>query len=438
MFQFRIGYKPIVVVNDMATAQVVFQQQSNSTASRPLALSMTLTSSDNVPPPLGSSPWNPATRVKRTAAALFLGKAGVRMFDGMIENEVNRIMQSWMAQAAQGAMDPHDLLKFFSLNMSIGVTWGVTLDAKRDAAWVNKIIEIEGRIEHARYPISVEEMLPLARHWLPWLPWYARRSKEMQSWTTERDVYLAMLAERFKQGGHELHHCFLAHMREATQGLSSQDQNSVVVSLLSAGLDALTWSMYWLLIYLAQHPALQAELAQELKACHYDGQHNDTQNVPPLVSSVVQESLRYFTVNRLSLPRVANRAVRVGDSVIPEGTMVLMNAWAINRDASMWPNPFEFEARRFFNTQHYGHYAFGAGRRNCPGQYVAHSQLSTLLSALVTTFVIEEEKETAPLDLVGDVVDPWALASTPPRRKVCYMTYLSCASWPARHRAWPT
>ena len=93
-----------------------------------------------------------------------------------------------------------------------------------------------------------------------------------------------------------------------------------------------------------------------------------------------------------------------------------MNSWSINRDPSLWRNANEFDPRRFLPETR-SHYAFGAGRRSCPGQHIAHKQLCALVAALVDRFELRLPADME-LDPVSAVVDPWALASTPKRTEM--------------------
>ena len=75
--------------------------------------------------------------------------------------------------------------------------------------------------------------------------------------------------------------------------------------------------------------------------------------------------------------------------VLPKGTIVFANAWAIHMDEAEYENPEEFIPERFlqnkFGTRglvdapYQDHrrvtYGFGAGRRVCPGQRLAENSL---------------------------------------------------------------
>ncbi len=74
---------------------------------------------------------------------------------------------------------------------------------------------------------------------------------------------------------------------------------------------------------------------------------------------------------------------------LPKGTIFLANTWAIHNDETEYERPGKFMPDRFLNNE-YGtrvpvdestddhrrtSYAFGAGRRICPGQRLAKNSL---------------------------------------------------------------
>jgi cytochrome P450 len=73
----------------------------------------------------------------------------------------------------------------------------------------------------------------------------------------------------------------------------------------------------------------------------------------------------------LLLPRKAKADVEIIGYIIPKGTQVLVNAWAIGRDSSLWENANSFMLERFLELeidvkgQNFELIPFGSGRRIC-------------------------------------------------------------------------
>ena len=113
--------------------------------------------------------------------------------------------------------------------------------------------------------------------------------------------------------------------------------------------------------------------------------------------------------------------------VIPKGTVVLGNTWAIHYDSSRYPDPTAFRPERYIAHDKYAaeyaamgnplqrdHYAFGAGRRICPGSRLAEDTLNVALANVLWCFRIEPPNDRVEMDLSDDAWEDTAFR--PPKR----------------------
>src|SRR6185312_11295302 len=101
-----------------------------------------------------------------------------------------------------------------------------------------------------------------------------------------------------------------------------------------------------------------------------------------LASVLVEELLRYLTIVRTGLPRLAIEDVEIGGQLIQAGEGVIALLSMANRDEAIFGDPDDFELRR----EAHQHVAFGFGVHQCIGQPLARAELRIALVELARRF----------------------------------------------------
>ncbi|KAI0356908.1 cytochrome P450 [Trametes cingulata] len=110
----------------------------------------------------------------------------------------------------------------------------------------------------------------------------------------------------------------------------------------------------------------------------------------PYVGAVLKEVLRWRPV----VPMVSHSVMQ--DDVyrgyhFPKGTALVANIWAALHDPARYNDPETFRPERFLppeNAPDSSSFAFGFGRRACPGEAVAHASLFCTLACILAVFDI--------------------------------------------------
>lgn len=163
---------------------------------------------------------------------------------------------------------------------------------------------------------------------------------------------------------------------------------------------------------LVTNPETMAKVKAELKSVVGEKKVVDESEMAklPYLEAVIKEVMRFHIPGPFLVPRRAESDQVVNGYLIPKGTQILINAWAISRDPNVWKNPDSFEPERFlggrnidFKGLDYELVPFGAGRRVCPGLPLATLILQMVTATLVHNFDWKLDQGTADDDPQGEV-----------------------------------
>jgi cytochrome P450 len=126
----------------------------------------------------------------------------------------------------------------------------------------------------------------------------------------------------------------------------------------------------------------------------------------PFVSALSKEVFRWQQVAPFAIPHRLMEDDIYNGYFLPKNAIILGNAWAILHDDRLFPDPFTFKPERFTDPNVDPRvpaavdYAFGFGRRVCPGRWMAHSFIFIVVASVLSTFRIEKAVRD------GRVVEP--------------------------------
>ncbi|KAK9200268.1 hypothetical protein WN944_015465 [Citrus x changshan-huyou] len=166
-----------------------------------------------------------------------------------------------------------------------------------------------------------------------------------------------------------------------------------VQDFLTAGTDTSSMTVEWALAELINHPMVLQKAQQEIDLVVGRNRLVQESDVPhlPYIQTIIKESFRLHPPIPL-LNRRALEDCKIGNYIIPKGTLLFVNLWSMGRDPKIWKNPLEFQLERFLSQSnseidvrglHYQLLPFGTGRRGCPGLSLAMQELPTTLASMI-------------------------------------------------------
>ena len=164
------------------------------------------------------------------------------------------------------------------------------------------------------------------------------------------------------------------------------------------GTDTASTAVEWAIAELLNNPEMMNKVQDELQKVVGSNNEVEEFHLPQLtyLDAVLKETLRLHPPLPLGGPRTPSQSTTVGGYIIPKGTTIFLNLWAIQRDPNIWENPLEFRPERFLDSSNAGKFdltgnnfsflPFGSGRRVCPGITLAEKMSKLMIASFLHLF----------------------------------------------------
>jgi cytochrome P450 len=188
-----------------------------------------------------------------------------------------------------------------------------------------------------------------------------------------------------------------------------------VITLLLAGHETTALTLSWAWYLLAQNPASEQRLHQELDSALGERPPR-AGDLPNLIYTdrVARETLRLYPP-AWRIFRMTQAPLQIGDYLLPAGANIVLAQWVTQRDRRWFSNPEGFEPDRWADDAakklpRFAYFPFGGGPRVCIGAGFAMMEATLLLAAIAQRYRIR----LAP----GERVEPMASITLRPKNGV--------------------
>ncbi|KAG8912689.1 hypothetical protein FRC00_003985 [Tulasnella sp. 408] len=189
--------------------------------------------------------------------------------------------------------------------------------------------------------------------------------------------------------------------------------------LLEGGSDTTSSFLQSLILALVTHPEVQKKAQEEIDRVIGNDRApvlGDIEHLP-YCQAIILETHRWRPVIPL-YPRSSTQVEFYNGHVLPKGTIIFVNTWGIFHDPNVYENPDEFNPDRFIESEfgikrearegdrdRRNNFAFGAGRRICPGIHLANNSLRINTVNLLWAFNFLKAKDASGKEITPDVWD---------------------------------
>jgi cytochrome P450 len=178
------------------------------------------------------------------------------------------------------------------------------------------------------------------------------------------------------------------------EGMDDRQLRDEVMTLMLAGHETTATALAWTWHLLAQNPAVETRLRDELSdvLAGRPPTAADLQRLP-YTRMVLDESMRLYPPAWV-ISRRAEKDDVIGGYNIPAGSIVLISPYITHRHPDFWENPETFDPERFRDEKtadrpSFAYFPFGGGPRLCIGRDFARVEAQLILATVAQRYRFE-------------------------------------------------
>lgn len=403
MFTVRQGFSTIIVIGRMQAAIDIMEKEGAALVDRPTSISAGETLSGGMRVLL--TPAGERFKKMRRALHAHLQPKVVTSYGPVLMKHARQHMIDLLEDPSRH----QDHAKRYSASVVMALAYG--RDPKSyddpDIAAVNRCLTRLGN--NLRPGLWRVDVYPILRY----VPGYLTELKEGHA--EELALFKSQLGEVRKsmERGEEVPQSFGKYLleRQVELELSDDEVAYLAGSMFGAGSDTTASAISIAVMAAACYPETQKRVQDELDQV-IGNQRAPTcadQSDLPQAMAYVLETLRWRPVSAGGFAHKATKDLVWKDYVIPAGTTVMGNIWAVGRDPEYFPDPESFNPQRWLTPdgklkEDMKSYPFGFGRRVCPGQHMATA--SIFLNTVLTLWAFNVHADP------GSPIDPLAFTES--------------------------
>lgn len=340
-------------------------------------------------------------RQRRLAQPAF-HRARIAAYASTMVEYTERFVQEWKHGEER---DAHQEMLRLTLQI-VGKTL-FDADVERDTQDVGKSLELLLEIgANFRRAIFVPE----------WLPIPANLRVRRAVGQIEKVLY-RIIAEKRASGrdSGDLLSMLLAAQDEDGSRMTDKQLRDEAITLFLAGHETTANTMAWTWWLLAQNPAVEAKLHDELHAV-LGGRAPGLDDLPKLAYAghVITEALRLYPA-AWGLARLTTEEHEIAGYTVRKGMGVACSQWVVHRDPRWYDAPEEFRPERWGGDfakrlPRFAYFPFGGGPRQCIGNTFALMEAALLLATIARKFRLRL--------VPGHAVTPFASLTLRPRHGI--------------------
>ncbi|GJE90574.1 cytochrome P450 [Phanerochaete sordida] len=339
-------------------------------------------------------PYGPEWRECRRLEHLALGPAAVKDYQKVQERIAATLCQNIMDDPANF----FDLVRLNSARVVLHIVYGISprVIDKEYMSHAEETMRVVGQASVLGAFLC--DFIPAMKYLPSWMP-FQRKAQDGKA-KIERMVTTPFTRVKNEMASGNASPSLLNHLLTSI-GDGERDASTeerimwTTCSMYAAGAESTAGTTLVFLIAMALNPAAQSRAQEEIDAVlgHSRLPQLSDKNDLPYVSALVKEVMRWHPMLPLSIARRTAADDTYQGYFIPKGTVVVPNVCEIAFSPNAKYPPADFIPERFLDsevqTMDPALWAFGFGRRLCPGKLLGEANVWILIATLLSVFNIK-------------------------------------------------
>lgn len=193
---------------------------------------------------------------------------------------------------------------------------------------------------------------------------------------------------------------YLKEMAETTTGKYFDESHLIgnAFTFFAAGTNTMSDFLTWFLLYMMVHPVVQRKMRDEVDEVIGNKRVSTMyRDAMPYTEAVIQELHRVTSSLPSGIQHANAEDMTLEGFFLPKGTHIVLSSHAVHMDPENFTDPEEFIPERFIAKD--GKFirdervmSFGYGKRACPGEPIANTEIFLYMTSFLQTFEIEMPK----------------------------------------------
>ncbi|KAI8813016.1 cytochrome P450 [Cladochytrium replicatum] len=358
------------------------------------------------------SPLNDEWRMFRKLIQPLLSPNAVKQVNSVLHVETEKFTANLQKLANGAPFDPDEITRTFPIGVLYNVMYGKSRDPSDKQ--VVELIDWIKNFNNASVAGQMSNLVPFIKKlplpaWAIIREWIPRRNVWLQKEIA--DVRARMANDADPINAKIARESFVGRLILEEDHKLKLSENALVMlnnDLVFAGADTTATTIVYFFCFMANHPQVLQRVQEEIRDKVPQSRLPNMEDEAALVytNAVINELLRLRPPAPIGAPHAVLEDDVLDGTFIPKDSQVWYNIWRIHRHPQYWSEPIEaFDPDRFLrfsekekqlgtsedlkdNPATLAH--FGYGRRLCPGQYIARSEVFLAITHIAYRFDIEK------------------------------------------------